>query len=125
MAETRFTKSHEYIRVEGGIGTVGITQFAQEKLGDVTFVELPATGSTLKAGGAAGVVESVKAASEIYAPVSGDVIETNDGLPDTPELVNTDPENAAWFFKLRLADPAEFETLMDKAAYDAFIAEQG
>lgn len=124
MAETRFTKDHEYIRVEDGVGTIGITHFAQEKLGDVTFVELPAIGAAYVMGDGAGVVESVKAASEVYSPVSGEVIEVNAALTETPELVNQEPETAAWFFKLRLANPAELAALMDKAAYDAFVAEQ-
>jgi glycine cleavage system H protein len=125
MALERFTKDHEYIRVDGDIGTVGITDHAQSQLGDVVFVELPEVGRTLKAGEAAAVVESVKAASEVYAPVSGEVVEANGDIAATPALVNEDPEGKAWFFKIRLADRSELDKLMDRAAYDAFVKEQG
>lgn len=125
MALERFTKDHEYIRVDGDIGTVGITDHAQSQLGDVVFVELPEVGRTLKAGEAAAVVESVKAASEVYAPVSGEVVEANGDIAGTPALVNEDAEGKAWFFKIRLADRSELDKLMDRAAYDAFIKEQG
>jgi glycine cleavage system H protein len=125
MALERFTKDHEYIRVDGDIGTVGITDHAQSQLGDVVFVELPEVGRTLKAGEAAAVVESVKAASEVYAPASGEVVEANADIAATPALVNEDAEGKAWFFKIRLADRSELDKLMDRAAYDAFVKEQG
>jgi glycine cleavage system H protein len=118
---TRYTKDHEYVRVEDGVGTVGVTAHAQGQLGDVVFVELPGVGRDLRQGDAAGVVESVKAASDIYAPVSGRVVAVNDALPANPALVNEDAEGAAWFMKIALADPAELDALMDEAAYKAFI----
>ena len=124
MSDIRFTKDHEWIKIEGKIGTVGITRFAQGQLGDIVFVEVPAAGKQVKAGGEAAVVESVKAASEVYSPVSGTVKEGNAGLPDAPETVNSDPEGAGWFFKIELADPKELDQLMDKAAYEKFVAEQ-
>lgn len=123
MSQVRFTKDHEWIKVDGNIGTVGITQYAQSQLGDVVFVEVPSAGKTVKAGGEAAVVESVKAASEVYAPVSGTVKEGNTALPDAPETVNKDPQGAGWFFKLELANPAELNALMDQAAYDKYCAE--
>jgi glycine cleavage system H protein len=123
MSQIRFTKDHEWIKVDGSIGTVGITQFAQSQLGDIVFVEVPAAGKAVKAGGEAAVVESVKAASEIYAPVSGTVKEGNAALPDAPETVNSDPEGAGWFFKMELSDPKELDGLMDQAAYEKFVAE--
>lgn len=119
----RFTKDHEWISVEGKIGTVGITQYAQAQLGDIVFVEVPAAGKALKAGGEAAVVESVKAASEVYSPVSGTVKEGNAGLPDAPQTVNEDPQGAGWFFKIELSSPSEVDALMDQAAYDKYIAE--
>jgi glycine cleavage system H protein len=120
---TRFTKDHEWIKVDGKVGTVGITQFAQSQLGDIVFVEVPATGRDVKAGGEAAVVESVKAASEVYSPVSGKVVEGNAALPDAPETVNQDPEGKGWFFKVELADSKELDGLMDQAAYEKFCAE--
>ena len=125
MKQVKYTKDHEYISVEDGIGTVGITNHAQEKLGDVTFVEAPPAGKTLKQGESAGAVESVKAASDVFSPVSGTVIEANPALADKPELVNEDAEGAAWFFKIKLADPAELGALMDKDAYLVYAQEQG
>ena len=122
MSETRFTKDHEWIKIDGKIGTVGITQFAQSQLGDVVFVEVPPAGKAVKAGGEAAVVESVKAASEVYSPVSGTVKEGNSALPDAPETVNTDPQGAGWFFKIELADTKELDGLMDQAAYDKYVA---
>jgi glycine cleavage system H protein len=116
-----FSKDHEWIRVDGDIGTVGITDHAQEQLGDVVFVELPEVGRAVTKGGDAAVVESVKAASEVYAPVSGEVVESNAALAETPAMVNDDAEGEAWFFKVRLSDPAELEGLMDRAGYDAFL----
>ncbi|PXA97396.1 glycine cleavage system protein GcvH [Nostoc sp. 3335mG] len=114
---TKFTPDHEYIRVEGSTGIVGITPYAQEQLGDIVFVELPSVGKVLKKGDEAAVVESVKAASEIYAPVSGTVVEVNGLLTGEPGLVNSDPENAGWMFKLELADAAEVDTLLDADGY--------
>lgn len=122
MALERFTQDHEYIRVDGDVGTVGITKHAAEQLGDVVFVEVPEAGRTVKQKDATAVVESVKAASEIYAPVSGEVVEGNDELAANPALVNEDAEGKAWFFKLRIANKAELDGLMDRAAYDAFVA---
>ena len=119
----RFTKDHEWIKVDGKVGTVGITQYAQAQLGDIVFVEVPAGGKALKAGGEAAVVESVKAASEVYAPVSGTVQEGNAALPDAPQTVNEDPHGAGWFFKIELSDPGELDGLMDQAAYDKYVAE--
>ena len=117
MTVMRFSKDHEWVRVEGGIATVGISVYAQEQLGDVVFVELPAVGKKVKAGDEAAVVESVKAASEVYAPVSGEVTEVNSALADTPALVNEDAEGKGWFMKIRLADAKEVDGLMDAAAY--------
>jgi glycine cleavage system H protein len=114
---TKFTPEHEYIRVEGSTGIVGITPYAQESLGDIVFVELPDVGKTLKKGDEAAVVESVKAASEIYAPVSGTVTEVNQALSANPGLINADPEAEGWIYKIAIADPGEIETLLDDAAY--------
>jgi glycine cleavage system H protein len=113
----KYTKDHEYIRVEGSTGIVGITDYAQEQLGDIVFVELPAVGKVLKQGDEAAVVESVKAASEIYAPVSGTVSEINDALSGEPGLINTAPDAGGWIYKLALANPAELDGLLDAAAY--------
>ncbi len=121
MAIERFTKDHEYIRVEGDIGTVGITDHAQSQLGDVVFVEVPEVGRKVKSGDAAAVVESVKAASDIYAPVTGEVVEANGDLPQNTNLVNEDAQGKAWFFKIRLADKTELDKLMDADAYAAFL----
>jgi glycine cleavage system H protein len=123
MAIERFTKDHEWIRVDGGIGTVGITHHAQGQLGDVVFVDVPEAGRKTKQGEAVAVVESVKAASDVFAPVSGEVVEANADLAGQPALVNEDAEGKAWFFKLRIADPAELDKLMDRAAYEAFVEE--
>ena len=116
-----FTKDHEWIDVDGTAATVGITDYAQGQLGDVVFVELPDAGRVVEAGKEAAVVESVKAASEVYAPVSGTVTEANTALADTPDLVNTAPEGDGWFFRLTLSNPAELEGLMDEGAYKAFV----
>lgn len=121
MSEIRYTKEHEYIRIEGDIGTVGITDYAQSQLGDVVFVELPDIGKTLTPGGEAAVVESVKAASEIYAPVGGEVVAVNGDLQNTPGRVNEDPLGAGWFFKVRLVDSAQLDDLMDEQAYQGFV----
>ncbi|MDZ4761392.1 MAG: glycine cleavage system protein GcvH [Alphaproteobacteria bacterium] len=117
-----YTNEHEWIRVEGDFGTVGITAYAAEKLGDVVFVDLPDPGKAVKKDGDMAVVESVKAASDVYAPVTGEVTESNAALVAAPETVNADPEGAGWFCKIKLADPSELSELMDKAAYDAFCA---
>ncbi len=119
-----YTEEHEWIRVEGDSATVGITDFAQGQLGDIVFVEVPEAGRQVTKGGEAAVVESVKAASDVYAPVSGEVIEGNAALGDDPSLVNSDPEGEGWFFKLRLSDPSQLEGLMDADAYRAFCADQ-
>ena len=116
-----FTVEHEWIEVDGTTATVGITTYAQEQLGDIVFAEVPAVGAVLKKGGDAAVVESVKAASDVYAPVSGTVIEGNGALGDDPSLVNSDPEGAGWFFKLTLSDLGELDGLMNAAAYQAFV----
>ncbi|MEP3278973.1 MAG: glycine cleavage system protein GcvH [Stappiaceae bacterium] len=116
-----FTNDHEWISVDGNVSTIGITNYAQEQLGDVVFVELPDAGKSLSKGDEAAVVESVKAASEIYAPVSGDITEVNSILADAPEKVNADPQGAAWFIKMTLSDPSELEGLMDEATYKSFV----
>jgi glycine cleavage system H protein len=125
MSETRYTKDHEWVSLDGDVATCGITDYAQEQLGDVVFVELPEAGRTLKQGDEAAVVESVKAASEVYAPVSGEVVEANQGIVDEPARVNAEAEAGAWFFRLRLTAPAEFDALMDEAAYKDFVAGLG
>ena len=117
-----FSEDHEWIDVDGDTGTVGITDYAQGQLGDITFVELPDAGTAVKKGDAPCVVDSVKAASDVYAPVSGTVTESNAALVGEPELVNTDPESGGWLFRLTLSDPAELAGLMDQAAYDAYVA---
>ncbi len=117
-----FTEEHEWIEVDGDHATVGITEYAQEQLGDIVFAEVPASGTALKKGGDAAVVESVKAASDVYAPVSGEVLDGNDALEGDPALINSDPEGEGWFFKLTLSDDSELEGLMNRAAYDAFVA---
>jgi len=116
-----YTEDHEWIDVDGETATVGITDYAQSQLGDIVFAEVPATGATLKKGGDAAVVESVKAASDVYAPVSGTVTEGNDALAGDPALVNSDPEGDGWFFKLTLSDTSELDSLMDATAYKAFV----
>ena len=117
-----FSEDHEWIDVDGDTGTVGITDYAQGQLGDITFVELPDAGAVVTKGDAPCVVDSVKAASDVYAPVSGTVTESNAALEGEPELVNTDPESGGWLFRLTLSDPAELAGLMDQAAYDAYVA---
>ena len=118
---TYYTKDHEWISVDGASGTVGITDYAQGQLGDITFVELPEAGAAVSKGDAPCVVDSVKAASDVYSPVSGSVTEVNEAVADAPELVNTDAEEGGWLFRLTLSDPAELAGLMDRAAYDAFV----
>jgi glycine cleavage system H protein len=120
----RFTEDHEWISLDGDVATVGITTFAQSQLGDVVFVEVPEAGRALTKGKDAAVVESVKAASEVFAPVDGTVVEGNQAVVDDPSLVNSDPQGAGWFFKMTLANPAELDGLMDQAAYDAFVEGQ-
>ena len=122
MAKTYFTQDHEWLSVEAGIATVGITDYAQEQLGDLVFVELPQIGTKLSKGDTAVVVESVKAASDVYAPISGEVLEVNDAVAAEPALVNSDAGGGAWFFKLRIADKSELDGLMDEAAYRAHTA---
>ncbi len=116
----KYTEDHEWVQVEGDVATVGITQHAQDALGDVVFVELPEVGKTDAQKDTAGVVESVKAAADVYMPVSGEVVEVNQALVDEPSLANSDPMGAGWFFKVRLSQPDEVAALMDEAAYDTF-----
>src|SRR5215471_10583565 len=122
----RYSQDHQYIIVEGGVGTVGITNHAQEKLSDVTLVELPQVGQQVKkGGGAVGVIESVKAASDLYSPVSGEILGVNEALNGKPQLVNEDAEGAGWIYKIKLAEPSELNTLLDREAYLAYVQEQG
>lgn len=123
MAIEKFSKDHEWVRVDGDVATIGITNHAQEQLGDVVFVEVPEAGRKISAGEAVAVVESVKAASDVYAPVSGEVVEANGDLAANSALVNEDAEGKAWFFKIRLSNTGELDALMDRAAYDAFVKE--
>ncbi|WP_422021239.1 glycine cleavage system protein GcvH [Pyruvatibacter mobilis] len=123
MAETKYTKDHEWVRIEGDTVTVGITDYAQEQLGDVVYVELPDVGKAVKAGDEAAVVESVKAASEVYAPVSGEVVKVNEALADAPAGVNEDATGAGWFVKLKLADAGELDGLMSEDAYKTYLSE--
>jgi glycine cleavage system H protein len=118
----RFTKDHEWVEVDGDIATIGITSYAAQQLGDVVFVDLPSAGKTVKAGEELAVVESVKAASDVYAPVSGEVVEANGEVAEAPETVNAMPEASGWFVKLKISNPAEVEALMDRPAYEAFLA---
>src|SRR5271168_2400839 len=119
---TLYTTDHEWLRIEGDVATIGVTDYAQSQLGDVVFVELPKVGRSLKKAEAAAVVESVKAASDVYAPISGDVVEVNDAVVAEPALVNSDAAGKAWFFKLKIADKSELQGLMDEAAYKAHTA---
>jgi len=121
-SELKYASSHEWARLDGDVVTVGITDHAQEALGDLVYVELPDVGDTVSAGDEAGVVESVKAASDIYAPVSGEVIAVNDALGDTPEIINTDPYNEGWIYKIRITDVSELDNLMSGDEYDAQVA---
>ena len=122
---THYTKDHEYVRVEGDTGTVGITEYAQDQLGDVVYVELPALGKTVAKGGDAAVVESVKAASEVYAPVSGEVVEVNKDLEASPGTINEDPAGRGWFMKIRLADQGELKDLMTEEQYRDYVKSIG
>ena len=121
MAIVRYTKEHEWIRVEDGVGVVGITDYAQEQLGDIVYVELPKVGAEMAKGGDAAVIESVKAASEIYAPVGGEVTAVNEALADSPGTVNTDAMGEGWFFKMKIAGTDEVDRLMDGAAYQEYV----
>jgi len=123
-ANYRYTKEHEWVDLKGELATIGITDFAQHELGDVVFVELPKPGAKIEAGKTFGTVESVKAVSDIYAPASGEVVEANGVLHNTPETINSDPHGAGWLIKVRLAKPAEVGALMDTAAYEAYIASE-
>ena len=125
MADTKYTKEHEWLRVDGDVGTIGITEYAQEQLGDVVFVDVPQAGRKVAKGEACAVVESVKAASDIYAPVSGEVVEANAALADTPGDVNAEPMGKGWFFKIKLLDKGELSDLMDEAAYNDFVKSLG
>ena len=118
----RFTKDHQWVELDGDVATIGITAYAAEQLGDVVFVETPAVGKVVKTGGDLAVVESVKAASDVYAPVSGEVVEANTALGDSPDVVNAEPEKDGWFAKVKLANPAELDALMDRAAYEQFLS---
>ena len=125
MSDVKFSKEHEWIKLNNDIATIGITQHATEMLGDIVFVELPENGSIVEKDGNAGVVESTKAASDVYTPVSGKVVECNQSIVDDPSKINSDPENQAWFFKLKIKDKAEMESLMTKDEYDKFTRENG
>jgi len=123
--QVRYSQDHEYVIVEDGVGTVGITNYAQERLSAVTFVELPRLGAQVQKDNAVGVVESVKAASDLYSPVSGKILGVNEALTGKPELVNEDAEGAGWIYKIKLAEPSELDTLLDREAYLAYVREQG
>ena len=125
MSEVKYSKEHEWIKLDGDTAVVGITQHATEMLGDIVFVELPEIGSSVIKDGNAGVVESTKAASDIYTPVSGEIIENNQAIVDDPAKVNNDPENDAWFFKLKITDKSEMDSLMNKEEYEKFSKESG
>ena len=122
MADLRYSEDHEWVRIEGDIAVIGISDYAQEQLGDVVFVELPEPGRAVAQGEEAAVVESVKAASEVCAPVSGEVVEVNEPLTDDPGLVNREPTGGGWFLKVRMSDPGEVDALLDEAAYRAFVS---
>jgi glycine cleavage system H protein len=125
MSEVKFSKEHEWIKLDGDTATIGITKHATEMLGDIVFVELPEIGSSIAKDGNAGVVESTKAASDIYTPVSGEIIENNQSIVDDPAKVNSDPENEAWFFKLKITNKSEMNSLMNKEEYEKFSKESG
>jgi glycine cleavage system H protein len=125
VSDIRYTKDHEYVRLDGDVATVGITDHAQSQLGDIVFVELPAIGKSVEQGAEAAVVESVKAASEVYAPLSGEVVEVNGALEGEPAKANADPLGEGWFLKLKVKDKSQFDALMDEAAYKAFLATLG
>ncbi len=121
-AELKYTEEHEWVLVENDVATIGVTDFAQEQLGDIVFVELPEVGDTVEVGDSFGVVESVKAVSDVYAPVGGEVVEVNEELPDEPEALNNSPYDAGWMIKVKLANPAALDGLMDVTAYQEFVA---
>ena len=123
MSEVKFSKEHEWIKLEGEVAIIGITKHATEMLGDIVFVELPEKGSSVEKDGTAGVVESTKAASDVYTPISGEVVDTNQSIVDDPSKINEDPEGSAWFFKLKMKDKAELDSLMKKDEYDKFAKE--
>ena len=123
MSEKKFSKKHEWVSIEGDIATVGITKHATEMLGDIVFVEVPETGKAIEQNNQAAVVESTKAASDVYSPISGEVIEGNKLIVDDPSSVNSDPEGASWFFKIKIKDSSELDSLMNKSDYDKFVAE--
>ena len=123
MSEVKYSKEHEWIKLEGDVAIIGITKHATEMLGDIVFTELPEKGSNVEKDGTAGVVESTKAASDVYTPVSGEVVETNQKIVDDPSIINQDPENTAWFFKLKVKDKSEMDSLMNKEDYDKFAKE--
>jgi len=125
MSEVKYSKEHEWIKLEGDVGTIGITQHATEMLGDIVFVELPDVGTAVEKDGNAGVVESTKAASDVYTHISGEVVENNQAIVDDPAKINSDPENGAWFFKLKIKDKSELDSLMNKEEYDKFAKESG
>ncbi|HEX7421505.1 MAG TPA: glycine cleavage system protein GcvH [Thermoanaerobaculia bacterium] len=122
--DNRYARSHEYVHVEGDIGTIGITEYAQKELGDVVFVELPQVGAQLEMGDELGSIESVKAVSELFAPVGGEVVEVNEALADKPELVNTDPWGDGWMVRIKLADPTEVDELMSAEEYEEFVQKE-
>jgi|TARA_B110000003_G_scaffold245480_1_gene255299 glycine cleavage system H protein len=125
MSDVKFSKEHEWIKLDGEMATIGITKHATEMLGDIVFVELPEKGSNVEKDGNAGVVESTKAASDVYTPVSGEVVDTNKIIIDNPSKINEDPEGAAWFFKLKMKNISEMDSLMNKEEYDKFAKESG
>ena len=125
MSEVKFSKEHEWIKLEGEVATIGITKHATEMLGDIVFAELPEKGSNVEKDGTAGVVESTKAASDVYTPVSGEVVDINQMIVDDPAKINEDPEETAWFFKLKMKDMSEMDSLMNKEEYDKFAKESG
>ena len=123
MSEVKFSKEHEWITVDGEVATIGITKHATEMLGDIVFAELPEKGSSVEKDGTAGVVESTKAASYVYTPISGEVVDTNQSIVDDPSKINADPEGSAWFFKLKIKDKSEMESLMNRSEYEKFAKE--
>ena len=123
MSDVKFSKEHEWLKVEGDVATIGITKHATEMLGDIVFVELPDIGTSVEKDGNAGVVESTKAASDVYTPISGEVVEKNQSIVDDPAKINSDPENEAWFFKLKIKDKSEIDSLMNKEEYAKFAKE--
>ena len=123
MSEKKFSEKHEWVSIDGDIATVGITQHATELLGDIVFVEVPEAGKTVEKDGQTAVVESTKAASDVYSPISGEIVEGNNSIVDDPVSVNTDPEGASWFFKIKVKDKSEFDSLMSQADYEKFVEE--